>query len=88
MAAARMDVMIATPSPNADVPSQLIEAAARNPWSAAYGRRELADAGGLIAHGASRDGVFARAPIFVDRILKGADPTASRWSSREGGACD
>ena len=35
---------------------------------------EYAQAGGLIAYGADLADGFRRAPVFVDRILKGARP--------------
>jgi putative ABC transport system substrate-binding protein len=75
MAAAGVDVFIASPSsPNTGVRSQIVGAAARYRLPAAYGRREFADAGGLISYGTSRAGVFGRAAVFVDKLLKGANP--------------
>jgi putative ABC transport system substrate-binding protein len=75
MVAAGVDVFIVTPSaPNTDARSQIVEAAARHRLPAVYGAREFVDAGGLISYGTSRGGLFGRAAVFVDKILKGAKP--------------
>jgi putative ABC transport system substrate-binding protein len=39
-----------------------------------YGSSEYAEAGGLIAYGADLADGFRKAPVFVDKILKGARP--------------
>ena len=39
-----------------------------------YGVEEYADAGGVMAYGASNRAAYRRAAFFVDRILKGARP--------------
>jgi putative ABC transport system substrate-binding protein len=36
--------------------------------------REVADAGGLVAYGASVTGMYAQAAVYVDKILKGSKP--------------
>jgi putative ABC transport system substrate-binding protein len=75
IAAAGVDVIIVPPSaPNTDARGQIAEIAARYRLPAVYGAREFADAGGLVSYGASRTGLFRRAAVFVDKILKGANP--------------
>jgi putative ABC transport system substrate-binding protein len=39
-----------------------------------FGSPEYAQAGGLIAYGADLTDGFRQAPVFVDKILKGARP--------------
>ena len=48
--------------------------AAKRRLPAIYGLREEAEAGGLIAYGASVPQLFRRAAGYVDKILKGARP--------------
>ena len=48
--------------------------AAKSRLPAVYGNREEAEAGGLMAYGASIQVTFRRAATYVDRILKGAKP--------------
>src|SRR5262249_32148164 len=43
---------------------------------AMYAGRYFADRGGLIAYGADFGDLTRRAAIYVDRILRGAEPTA------------
>ena len=54
--------------------NQLTELAAKNRLPAIYAIKEHAEAGGLMAHAASRPEIFRRAAAFVDKILKGANP--------------
>jgi putative ABC transport system substrate-binding protein len=54
--------------------AQIIDLAAKNRLPAVYGLREEAEAGGLIAYGASVPQLYRRAATYVDRILKGAKP--------------
>jgi putative ABC transport system substrate-binding protein len=75
MAAARLDVAIVPPSaPNTEARARIATIAARYRLPAAYGDRVFVDAGGLISYGTSRASLFARAAVFTDRILKGANP--------------
>jgi putative ABC transport system substrate-binding protein len=54
--------------------AQIVGLAAKRRLPAVYGLREQAEAGGLIAYGASVPHNFRRAATYVDRILKGAKP--------------
>jgi putative ABC transport system substrate-binding protein len=54
--------------------AQIIALAAKSRLPAVYGLREEAEAGGLIAYGASVPQLYRRAATYVDRILKGAKP--------------
>jgi len=53
---------------------RVVDAAARHRVPAIYTTRDFVEAGGLMAYGASFADLFRRAPIFVDKILKGARP--------------
>jgi putative ABC transport system substrate-binding protein len=53
---------------------RVIDLAARYRLPAIYTVREFVDLGGLMAYGPSFVDLFRRAPIFVDKILKGARP--------------
>jgi putative ABC transport system substrate-binding protein len=53
---------------------QIAELASKNRLPAVYGLREQAEAGGLMAYGASVPQLFRRAATYVDKILKGAKP--------------
>jgi putative tryptophan/tyrosine transport system substrate-binding protein len=54
---------------------QLADFAAKNRLPAIYGIREHAEAGGLMAYAASRPEIFRRAATFVDKVLKGTNPS-------------
>ena len=53
---------------------RIAELALRNRLPAVYGFRLHADAGGLMAYGASRAEVNQQTAFYVTRILKGARP--------------
>jgi ABC-type uncharacterized transport system substrate-binding protein len=54
--------------------AQIVALAAKSRLPAVYGLREEAEAGGLMAYGASVPLLFRRAATYVDKILKGAKP--------------
>ncbi len=54
--------------------TQIAALAAKNRLPAMYGLREEAEAGGLMAYGASVPHMYRRAATYVDKILKGAKP--------------
>jgi ABC-type uncharacterized transport system substrate-binding protein len=54
--------------------AQIVALAAKSRLPTMYGLREEAEAGGLMAYGASVPQMFRRAATFVDKILKGAKP--------------
>jgi ABC-type uncharacterized transport system substrate-binding protein len=53
---------------------RLIEFANKNRLPAIYEGRESAEAGGLISYGTDRNYIWRRFAIYVDKILKGANP--------------
>jgi len=54
--------------------AQVTTLAAKKRLPAVYGLREEAEAGGLMAYGASVPELYRRAATYVDKILKGAKP--------------
>jgi putative ABC transport system substrate-binding protein len=52
----------------------LVELALEHRLPAIYGSREYVEAGGLMSYGPNFSELFARAAIYTDRILKGANP--------------
>jgi putative ABC transport system substrate-binding protein len=54
--------------------AQIVALAAKSRLPTVYGLREEAEAGGLMAYGASVPQNFRRAATYVDKILKGTKP--------------
>ena len=54
--------------------ARIVALAAKHRLPAAYGTREFADEGGLMAYGPHRPDLYRRSATFVDKILKGAKP--------------
>jgi putative ABC transport system substrate-binding protein len=53
---------------------RIVELAMTNRLPAMYGFRDFVDAGGLIAYGVNVPYLCRRAAIYVDKIIKGAEP--------------
>jgi putative ABC transport system substrate-binding protein len=53
---------------------QIIAFAAKSRLPAIYETRDWADRGGLMSYGADRIDMYRRAAVYVDKILKGAQP--------------
>ena len=53
---------------------RVVELAMRHRLPAMYGFREFVDAGGLIAYGVNVPSLCRRAAVYVDKIIKGANP--------------
>jgi putative ABC transport system substrate-binding protein len=67
--------VLVTPDPYTVVHRRtIIEAAARNRIPASYSFRQYIAEGALMSYGADTLDIFRRAPVYVDRILKGAKP--------------
>ena len=52
----------------------ILEFAAKNRLPGVYAFRAFSDEGGLMSYGVDLKDLFRRAPIFIDKILKGAKP--------------
>jgi putative tryptophan/tyrosine transport system substrate-binding protein len=53
---------------------QLAELTLKNRLPAIFGFREFVALGGLMSYGSSLNGMWQRAALYADKILKGADP--------------
>src|SRR5262245_12100422 len=60
---------------------EVAQLAARHRVPGMFGSREIAEAGGLIFYGEDLAATFRRTAGYVDKILKGAKPPISPWSS-------
>ena len=60
--------------------SRITELATKHRLPAMFGQREFVEAGGLMSYGANLRDNFRRVASYVDKILKGAQPGASRRS--------
>ena len=54
--------------------ARITDLAARHRLPAVYGLSEYAEVGGLLAYGPNRLDMFRHASVYVDKILKGANP--------------
>src|SRR5215469_873490 len=73
----RPGALLVTPSPmlaTGDYPSRVASFAMSNRLPAMYPYSEFVDAGGLMSYGPHQPDLYRRAAIYVDKILKGADP--------------
>ena len=61
--------------------ARIIQLAARHRWPAMYYRRDFVDEGGDGLCGSLTD-LWRRVAVYVDKILRGADPADFRSSSR------
>src|SRR5205085_12075474 len=60
----------------AELERQVIaQLAARHRLPAIYCGREFVEAGGLISYGVNFPDLYARAAVYVDKILRGANPS-------------
>ena len=75
MAKERMQALIVLPGPLLfSAHKQLVARAARHRLPVVHSQREYVDAGGLASYGVNLSDNFARAALFVDKILRGARP--------------
>ena len=71
----RADAMVVLGNPNLNLyRHQVVATAAKLRLAATYGRPEFVEAGGLMSYGTNYPELFRRAAIYVDKILKGANP--------------
>jgi putative tryptophan/tyrosine transport system substrate-binding protein len=71
----RVGALVVLPDPMfRNQQNRILDLAAKSRVPTMYWSRELADAGGLMAYGASIPELFRQAASFVDKILKGAKP--------------
>ena len=54
---------------------QIVALTARHKLPAIYSARSFATDGGLVSYGVDTNGLYRRSAVYVDRILKGANPS-------------
>jgi len=57
-----------------DLRTEIAELAIKSRLPVIYQRGEYVEAGGLMSYGVGRNDSFRRAAVYVDKILKGANP--------------
>jgi len=67
-------LIVGTPGALLEHRDQIVQFAAREKLPVVYGRREYAEAGGLLSYGADLHLLYQRSADYVHRILKGAKP--------------
>jgi putative ABC transport system substrate-binding protein len=67
-------LIVTLPPRTADQRARIVQFAATNRLTTVYWWREYVDAGDLAYYGPSVAGMFQRAAVFVDKILKGVKP--------------
>jgi putative ABC transport system substrate-binding protein len=71
----RVDAIIASSTPYLFAArKRIVELAAKYRLPAIYPLSEYSDEGGLMAYGANRRDLYKRAAIYVDKVLRGANP--------------
>ena len=71
----RVDAIVVVNGPEVyGLRKRIVELALKHKIPAIYGSGEYAEAGGLLAYGPSYPELFRRAAIYVDKILRGANP--------------
>jgi putative ABC transport system substrate-binding protein len=55
--------------------NQIAEFAAKHRFPSMFGWKEYVEVGGLMGYGPNRDEAFKRVAVYVDKVLKGAQPT-------------
>jgi putative tryptophan/tyrosine transport system substrate-binding protein len=69
------DALLISPSPLASAErARTVQLAMRLRWPAIYRQRQFVNEGGLMSYQASLTEVWRRAAVYVDKILKGANP--------------
>jgi putative tryptophan/tyrosine transport system substrate-binding protein len=67
-------LIVTLPPRTADQQTRVVQFAATNRLPTVYWWREYVDAGGLMYYGPSVTDMYARAAVYVDKILKGGKP--------------